>query len=208
MKAVENGLYRLEKKDVEKAGRVLLDAFQDDPVWNAVFTGETGGRQILTAFYETPLRYCLQHGSVYASSENLEGVAAWVPGERSEMTFWRMLGSGALKSGMKMGMKAAKRMQTVFKPVEQDRKQYMKEAGTAFLYLQIIGVAASFQGKGFGRKLLNAVIAESERTGKPIYLETETEQNVEMYKKYGFRLIQRITLPEINLPMWEMVREM
>ena len=42
--------------------------------------------------------------------------------------------------------------------------------------------------------------------GKPIYLETETEENVSLYKKFGFEILKKITLPELNLPMWEMIR--
>jgi hypothetical protein len=29
---------------------------------------------------------------------------------------------------------------------------------------------------------------------------------VKMYEHFGFRLLKRITLPIVDLPMWEMVR--
>jgi ribosomal protein S18 acetylase RimI-like enzyme len=79
--------------------------------------------------------------------------------------------------------------------------------GRAYIYLMIIGVASEFQGQGFGGKLLRALIEKSERGGVPIYLETETERNVRMYERLGFRVLNQITLPLVNLPMWEMVRE-
>lgn len=78
--------------------------------------------------------------------------------------------------------------------------------GKAYTYLQIIGVAPSFQGQGFGGKLLHALIEKSEQTGVPIYLETETEANVSLYEYFGFSVIKKIMLPIINLPMWEMIR--
>jgi ribosomal protein S18 acetylase RimI-like enzyme len=71
----------------------------------------------------------------------------------------------------------------------------------------IIGVASEFQGQGFGGKLLRALIEESEQVGVSIYLETETEKNVRMYERLGFSLLNQITLPVLDLPMWEMVRE-
>jgi hypothetical protein len=55
--------------------------------------------------------------------------------------------------------------------------------------------------------LLRALIAHSEQVKRPIYLETETEKNVRMYERFGFTVVKQITLPVINLPMWEMVRE-
>ncbi len=33
-------LYKVQKKDLSKAGVVLADAFSDDPVWNKFFEGE------------------------------------------------------------------------------------------------------------------------------------------------------------------------
>jgi hypothetical protein len=62
-------------------------------------------------------------------------------------------------------------------------------------------------GQGFGGKLLGALIEESEQVGVPIYLETETEKNVRMYERLSFRLLNQITLPVLDLPMWEMARE-
>ena len=78
--------------------------------------------------------------------------------------------------------------------------------GKSYLYLLVIGVAPRFQGQGFAGKLVRALIDKSERAGVPIYLETETESNVRMYEHLGFEVVQEITLPIINLPMWEMVR--
>ena len=197
-----DGLYHLQKKDVPRAAVMLADAFQHDPVWNAVLDEATSEQRVCT--FETPVRYCLKYGEVYAPSEALEGVAAWVPGAFAEMTVWRMLRSGAIWSGMKMGAHMARKMAPVFRPMEVDRKENMK--GKPFIYLQIIGVAPAFQGQGFASKLLRALIAKSEQTGIPLYLETETESNVSMYEHLGFTVIKKIVLPIINLPMWEMTR--
>jgi ribosomal protein S18 acetylase RimI-like enzyme len=105
---------------------------------------------------------------------------------------------------MKMGPELAKKMKPVFTPLQEDRKENMK--GTPFIYLQIIGVASEFQGQGFGGKLLRALIEKSEQVEMPVYLETETEQNVSLYERFGFKVVKRIILPVINLPMWEMAR--
>jgi ribosomal protein S18 acetylase RimI-like enzyme len=204
---VEN-LYKVQKKDIAKAGAVLADAFQHDPVWTKVFADEGKDHQQMSTWYEGPVRYCLKYGEVYATSEHLEGIAGWGPNNFADMTIWRMIRSGAIISGMKMGLTMAKRaqkMRVVFEPLEADRKANMK--GREFIYLMIIGVASEFQGQGFGGKLLRALIEESERIGVPIYLETETERNVGMYERLGFGVLNQITLPIVTLPMWEMVRE-
>ena len=197
-----DSLYRLQKKDIPQAAAMLVDAFQHDPLWEAVWH-DANPRQKLGTF-EAPVRYCLKYGEVYASSENLEGVAAWVPDTLADMTFWRMLRSGAIWSGMKMGANLASKMEPLFAPIELDRKETMR--ARSYLYLQIIGVAPAFQGQGFGGKLLRALIEKSEQTGMSLYLETETEKNVSMYERFGFQVVKEIVLPIIDLPMWEMVR--
>ena len=106
---------------------------------------------------------------------------------------------------MRMGSNVGKKMGPVFKPVTEDRHEHT--AGRTFMYLFIVGVAAGLQGKGFGGKLIGTAIEKSEREGIQLYLETETEENVKMYEHLGFRLLKRITLPIVDLPMWEMVRE-
>ena len=91
----------------------------------------------------------------------------------------------------------------IFRPIEADRKEHMR--GKSYIYLQVIGVAPTLQGQGYGGKLLRALFEQSEQAGVALYLETETEDNVRMYEHFGFRVIQEITLPVVNLPMWELV---
>ena len=79
--------------------------------------------------------------------------------------------------------------------------------GREYVYLFIIGVASELQGQGFGGKLLRALIEESQEAGIPIYTETQTERNVRFYERLGFRQLDRITLPIIDLPQWELIRE-
>ena len=68
----------------------------------------------------------------------------------------------------------------------------------------MVGVSRSNQGKGFGGKMLEAVIKKSNELSIPIYLETETENNVRFYQKYGFKVIKKIELPVIKQTMWTM----
>ncbi len=195
-------LYRLQKRDIPRATAVLTAAFRHDPVWNAVWSDARPGQR--TATFETPIRYSLKYGEVYAPSKALEGVIAWTPGAWADMTFWRVLRSGAMWSGLKMGAQAATKMAAIFGPLDADRKENMR--GTSFLYVLVIGVEPQCQGQGFGGHLLRALIEKSEQDQVPIYLETETEDNVRMYEHLGFRVLKEIELPVVNLPMWEMVR--
>jgi ribosomal protein S18 acetylase RimI-like enzyme len=198
-------LYRVQKRDIVRASKVLTDAFQRDPLWNKIYEGDPDIGKRFHAFFEGGVRYCLKYGEVYAPSEDLEGVIGLVPGKYADMNWWRSIRSGSMSVGMRMGLKTGMKMGTIFKPISEDRREHM--AGCAFLYVLVFGVYTELQGKGFGRKLIDAAIEKSEREGLHLYLETETEENVKMYEHLGFRLLKKVTLPIVGLPMWEMVRE-
>jgi ribosomal protein S18 acetylase RimI-like enzyme len=200
-------LYNVQRRDIPEASVTLADAFHYDTVWKLFFKDEATIDQKANLF-QVPLLFCLRYGKIYAISEKLEGVAAWVPGRLSDMTIVRLLKSGVIFSGIKaLGActKLAQKQGKIFKPLEEDRKANMK--GRAYIYLMVIGVKTDFQGQGFGRKLIAGLINESEQAGIPIYTETQTERNVRFYERLGFRQIKEIILPIIHKPQWELIRE-
>lgn len=199
-------LHKVRGGDVGPAAATLARAFEADPIWSKVFEGIPA--QKMAVWFQGPVLYGRKFGHVYATSELLEGIAAVVPGEYSVMNMRRMMRSGSMRLGMRMGsqlMTRAPRMMRMFAPLEADRKEHM--GGREYVYVMIVGVDPEHQGKGFGSKLLRALIEESDRTGVPLYLETETEANRRMYEHLGFSLLREIVVPVVDLPMWEMLRE-
>ena len=138
-------LHGVQKGDIVRAGKVLADAFQHDPLWNKIYEGESDIENRFRAHFEVPVRHCLKYGEVYASSEDLEGVVAWVPGKYADMTAWRIIRSGAVGAAIRMGLNAAKKMGPIGKTLIKDRHEHM--AGCDYLYVQILGVSTELQGK-------------------------------------------------------------
>ncbi len=206
-------LYTVTKADFPRVGVVLADAFRHDPLWMALFGGEVSAEhdEILSAFYKTSIEYCLRYGEVYGTSERLEGVAAWVPGDCSDMTMWRQLRSGAFFTGLKalaLGRRFGLDMMTAMRelrPVQEARKKNM--LGRQYIYLQVLGVAADLQGQGYGRSLIEALVDKSAQIRLPIYADTSLGDAAKVYEHFGFNIIREITLSAFDLPMWELVRE-
>ncbi len=196
--ALFDNLYKIQKKDLKNAVNVLNNAFSEDSMWKEVFTDEDKNR-VLT---EVMVRFCLKYGNVLSTSDNLEGVMAIAPHDK-DMTALRVIRSGAFFLSMKIANEA-KIMKVLSNAIEEAKKSL--NLGP-YIHLLIMGVSQEFQGKGFGGKLLRAVIEKAETERKPIYLETQKEENVNLYEKYGFSVKTKIILPEpLNLPMWLMVR--
>ena len=192
-------LYKIQKKDLKNAVNVLDNAFSEESMWKEVFNDEDKNR-VLT---EVMVRFCLKYGNVLATSDNLEGVMAIAPHDK-DMTALRVIRSGAFFLSMKISNEA-KKMKVLSNAIEEAKKSLNLDP---YIHLLIMGVSQEYQGKGFGGKLIRAVIEKAETERKPIYLETQKEENVTLYEKYGFSVKKKIILPEpLNLPMWLMVRD-
>ena len=73
-------------------------------------------------------------------------------------------------------------------------------------YLAAIGVDSDNQGKGFGSKLMKPMLERIEREGYLVYLETNYEGNVDLYKHLGFEVANECTVPETNMKNWAMIK--
>jgi hypothetical protein len=206
--AINRGnLYKIQKADISRAGNTLASAFHNDSVWKMFFKDESTIMQ-KGIFFQVPIRYCFHYGDVYSTSEKLEGIAAWVSGKFADQTIWRIIRSGGIIYGLKAMKYCTQLMQKqsqIFEPLESDRRENMR--GRNYLYLMVIGVTSEMQGQGFGGKLLGGIIEKSNQEMIPIYTETHTEINLRFYEKNGFKPIKKITLPIINIPQWELIRD-
>ena len=70
-----------------------------------------------------------------------------------------------------------------------------------FWYLAQIG--ASTPGRGVGSALLERRLASIEG---PAYLESSNLRNVPLYQRFGFDVIEEISLPEDGPTLWTMLR--
>lgn len=202
--ALEN-LYVVTKEDLPKATATLVDAFQDDPLFEALFGQDPRGTGKYAKVVEMMLRQCITYGRVFATSERCEGIMAVVQDRDSYTSTWSLLRSGGIIPFFSIGFRSLARVAGSLAPMDGIRKQIMQDR--AFAYINIVGVARVHQGKGYGKKLLNSLITACEEAQLPIYLETETESNVSLYERFGFQTCKTMSLPVIGLPMWVMLRE-
>ena len=149
-----DNLYPVSKKELKEVCRVLANAFSKDPI---IKTLKFGIEETI-AKYEIPIRFCLRYGNVFATSENLEGIISFFPGDRS-ISIWRIILSGGIIPGLKLRKKLGKDMRQNMKILEKEKRNL--KIGP-HIYFSIIGVSLKFQRQGFGGKLIRALIEKSE----------------------------------------------
>ena len=195
---------QLNKSHIKPAAEVLTRAFRNDPMSKYFYANELERAKKLPYLFQLVLSYCVRYGDVYATSPDLEGVAAWLSSDNHPMTFWRLIRSGLLSAMLNSGRDGSARIRHLEDSTEILHKRL---APFKHWYLQIIGVDPQFKGKGCAGRLLRAMFARIDEEGLPCYLETLDEANVPLYEHFGFRVLEKTTIPETKLTNWAMLRE-
>ena len=73
-------------------------------------------------------------------------------------------------------------------------------------YCMCFVVKPQLQGQGVGSRLIRPALGIFERNHIPLYLETHKKTNVEIYKHYGFEVVDCNPIPKTEIMQYSMVR--
>ena len=197
-------LIRLKKNQVKHAALIFAKAFHNDPLAKWFFSEKEKRQKMLEHYFRFKIRYGLLFGEVYATSTNIEGLAVWLPSQYVKMTNWRTFQAGGLSLFPKLGIENIKKMLSAGNFINNIHHQY---ANFPHWYLSPIGVDPEYQGKGFASTLLRAMFNRSDKEKIPCLLETQSEINVDIYKHFGFEVVEKTVFPNTNLNHWIMLRK-
>lgn len=199
----DNGLFRLERRHVAGVLESTTRAFEEDPLWTGILP-EPGTRLAkMRVLFGFMLRFGVKFGEVYAPSEELEGVAVWLPEKYAETDGWPAMRAGAFWIPFRVDTSSMKRLAAVGRYTSSQRRKHLPGPHR---YLALLGVSPEHQRKGYGRRLLRPMLDRLDRENLPAWLDTETEENVRYYERIGFEVRDDHVIPEINVRMWGMCR--
>ena len=204
MKPNLGGLIRLDKSQAKPASEVLARAFIDDPELIRFVTEPSRRVALLRSMFRMVVSHAVLKGEVYAVSPRLEGIAVWLPSGAPQVGFWTAVRGGGLTLLFKGGGEFMRKMKQ-----DEDfaRELRRRLAPTPHWYLEVLGVAPEFQGKGYASRLLKPMMARLDVEKLPAYVETSTEEYVAIYQRFGFKLIEEAVLPGSETKMWAMLRQ-
>jgi ribosomal protein S18 acetylase RimI-like enzyme len=195
----------LDKTQVKAAGEVLGRALKDDPVsvWDIPDTEKR--HAVMKHVFQMTSCLGVKFGETHATSQNLEGIAVWLPYINKEYKMIVNIGCLFKAKTYKLGMEASKRI----KPIEEySTKVHREFAPEDHWYLQTLGVEPSHQGKGYGSLLMEYMLEKIDATNPlPVFLETSTEINVKFYKRFGFEIVREGIIPETDVEQWYLLRK-
>jgi len=197
-------LLRLTTRDRDAAVAVLGMAFSENETLRYYFEDETERRAIANTLCFIAVSVCLKYGEVYASSEKMEGVSAWLPPGKAPVGGWQVLRSVPLPVLWRLGRQGASRMNAYGRFVDN---LHRKLVPYPHWYLQIIGVDPECRGQGFSSRLVRPVMERVDQEQMPCFLETNTEKNVAICSRFGFYVISKDKMPGTDVTSFAMLRK-
>lgn len=200
---------RVRPADVVAAGAALSLAFQEDPLVRFLAPDDEQRRRWLPALQGSHLRatlgdghtYMVRHpgeGDVVAGAICLAPPGRYPPGPIRALAMFR--GVMLDKSSPPPALRHLARGARYLVPIG------LRHPRTPHWYVLIVGVRPASQGLGLGRALLDraADLADTDRL--PLYLETMTTKNVQLYESCGFEVVERFSPHPEGPDCWTMLR--
>ncbi|MHA1472349.1 MAG: GNAT family N-acetyltransferase [Promethearchaeota archaeon] len=196
--------YKISKSDVKYVSKLLERAFFNWSLAVAIEPDEERRRTKTHYFNAILIKHLIKYGEAYAPSPEMEGVAMWVHSDYSEMSTWQMIRYGALKALYKIGVKTMKKAEVILEFAAKTHAEIMKEP---HYHLTWLGVEPKLQKKGIGTELMHAMLNQFSKENVKCFLDTQDKQNINYYKKFGFKLIHECQFPNMDVMYWGMLWE-
>ena len=194
----------LNEGDIERAAITLSQAFHSNPLIEYFIPDISKRKDVLPEITKYMVRRGLATGRVYASSDNLEGIAVCVPSERADLSLWQIL---RVKGVLLLLLKHAKVFWKLLSYESFATNIRNRLAPSKHWHLNIIGVDPQLQGKGHGSILLKSMLHQIDKEQLPCYLEVHEEKTVVMYRHYGFAVVGTGVLSGSDVRYWAMLRD-
>ena len=194
---------RLTLSDLDWASNFLTNVFLVGPPITKLFSPPDIEAQ-LRYFMRCNCALALNSGECYATPAR-DGIALWLPPHRSSMTMSGMWRAGMFWAPFKYGFSGTVRVIVFAHHIDVMHKRC---APMPHYYLFLTGVDPRQQRQGVSTALLGHKLRRIDAERMPVYLETQSASNVEIYEKLGFVVVDKQPFPlQSNIFNWGMLRQ-
>lgn len=193
-----------DKKRITQLADVFAKSMYDDPMYRYIFDDREQNLRYFSTFWYAILDFSFKHGFVI-TTDDYSGAMCLLPPKHSDFSFIDLFKTG-FKIPRKISLFPLKQAIISFDILMKLGSFQTNLIKEPHWYLMSLGVLPEQQNKGKGKSLLCEAIRIIENDNKPIYLETETEKNVHLYRKFGFEVVKEVTISKYNLKFFLMIR--
>lgn len=193
---------RLDSADLEWAAAFFTKVFLAGPPLTKLFSPPNIERQ-LHFFMRCNCALALNIGECYAT-DSRDGAALWLTPGRTHMRVTDMWNAGMLRAPLAYGITGTAKVIGFAHHIDAMHKRC---APMPHYYLFLTGVEPSQQRQGVSTALLSHTLERIDSERIPVFLETQSAGNVDIYEKLGFEVVEKKPFPVTsNVFNWGMLR--
>lgn len=194
--------YTMQPKDVEAFAEILADGFSNYSLFKQILGG-VYDKEKMKLFWKTSILVSKNDSIFLADSEEIHSVLIFTQPKSKEHGIFSYLRNGGIKLIIKIGIKSIIRFLQFNDDIQKYKNKYQ---GDNDGYLLAFATDTNKQHHGYGKKTLNALLKYLDSNNIGCYLETFDEENINLYKHFGFELMEQSNIRLDNLPLMAMYR--
>lgn len=179
--------------------QLLINAFQNDPMFIKLFKGSTKNRQMKAFFKFIYKRNQLKHGVYMTDSKDNPSYVAFIETPKNRHNYVLMdkiqLYIEMLKLAFYIPLKSLNFLS------QYDAITLRQRPSENHYYLTMIGVSPEKQGQGIGKMVINNIhkMVIDNPEASIICLDTENFRNVSYYERLGYSLIHEVKISNVSI---------
>ncbi|MCR8843184.1 GNAT family N-acetyltransferase [Paenibacillus sp. SC116] len=202
----------LQRRDIPQAADVFAEQFMEDPLYIFILPDRHTRLNVLRIFFRNYLDMLYPYSDLYASSSQLEAVMLVFYSEKfgssrlAQLNYVRRIIVAIIKSlpackyigvkGFLRGVSILRNMSSAWLSMLEDRP---------YAHMDMLVVQQQYRGTGVVTKMIMPLIDECASNDLACTLETQNPNNVPLYGRYGFELVDTIKMPDSELEQYCMV---
>jgi len=166
--------------------KILTDSFESNQSVNYIVKQDKQRLERIGALMDYSFEVCMEFGDVWLSN-NRKACALVLYPQKKRTTL------KAILLDVKLILKAIG-ISNIKKALDRESRIKARQLKAPASYLWFIGVIPQDQHAGIGSDLLTQVLADADKQGLPVILETSTMKNLPWYERFGFSVYDQLDL--------------
>lgn len=184
-------LLKLDKSHVNNVGDLLADAFFYNPLMIYFFPDKLIRKNILPKIYRSVADITMTLGTVYATSENLEGVIGVMDNNKRVINLNIIITITKAIFTNLPSLRYISLIDFIKKSKNISMDNFPDNIGRC-INIEMVAVDRKYRGQKYMSKLIRAVLDYANNNKLTCILQTEPQDNVMKYEHFGFKLHRTI----------------
>ena len=197
------GFHLMTKDEIPKFTRCTVESYGSIVyALDDYFVGHPCTKEELWEMWLFNLKYFYSRALIYSDSPDCNAWILWIPPGCKGVSMIDFIRYGGIRLTLKLGLTT---MKQIMHYEDYSASVRLKATGNCEWYLYNLVVRPEAQGQHLAGKLLRPMLEYCAQSGKPAYLETHSEKNVEIYRHFGFEVVSNDPIPGTGVTHWGMV---